>query len=237
MNQTSARPRNRAVTQLIHDRVLDPELAALLWLLADAHAPIVVMVTGDPAPAVEVRAAIEALSRNVPVTVDGAMPGGVMRGASLEDALAAPGMRVAMDTHDHEHGREDDNATSVPDEARELGVVLILGEPDQAGRSVIVRAHYVRPIERDQAGHFQRRPPALLSAADDKGGLDHFFWAINDELATRTEMDSADFEREHARRAVVLRDLVSAHVFDNESLRRRIDSIGLAGDSTRDGPN
>ena len=205
----------RAVTQLIHERVIDPELAALLWLLADARVPIVVMVIGDSSRAVEVRAAIDALTRNMPTTADGAMPGGVLRGASLEDALASPGMRVA-DAHDHDHGPD------LPDEARDLGVVLILDD----GR--IVRAHYVRPIERDQAGHYQRRPPALLSAANDNGMLDHFFWAINDELATRTEINSADFEREHARRAVVLRDMVAAHVFDNESLRRHIDAARLA---------
>ncbi len=251
MNETSARPRNRAVTQLIHDRVLDPELAALLWLLADAHVPIVVMVSGDPAPAVEIRSAIDALSGNMSMTVDGAMPGGVLHGASLEDALAAPGMRFATDAHDHEH----DHGSDVPDEARDLGVVLILGQPGEPGepseagepgddeapaessKPQIVRAHYVRPIERDQAGHLQRRPPTLLSAADETGALDHFFWAINDELSMRTEMGSADFEREHARRAVVLRDLVSAHVFDSQSLRRQIAAMGLVGDSQRDGPN
>jgi hypothetical protein len=218
MNETPARPRNRAVTQLIHERIIDAELAALLWVLADGRVPIVVMVSGDTAPAIEMRAAIEALTRNLPAIADGAMPGGVLRGASLEDALASPGLRIASDAHDHDH----DHGSELPDEARELGAVLIL----QDGR--VVRAHYVRPVERDQAGHFQRRPPALLSAADANGVLDHFFWAINDELATRTGMDAAEFEREHARRAVVLRDMVAAHVFDNESLRRQIDAARLA---------
>ena len=226
MNDTSAHHRNRAVTQLIHERVLDPELAALLWMLADAHVPIVAMVSDDPAPAIEVRAAIEALTRAGPATADGAMPGGVLRGASLEDALASPGLRIASDPHDHDH----DHGADLPDEARELGVVIILGKPAHAtGGSVVLRAHYVRPIERDQAGHFQRRPPALLSAVGESGALDHFFWAINDELAARAEMSAADFEREHARRAVVLRDLVAAHVFDNASMRRHIDTIELAG--------
>jgi hypothetical protein len=233
MNESSARHRNRAVTQLIHERVLDPELAALLWLLADARVPIVVMAAGDAAPAIEVRGAIEALTRNVPTTADGAMPGGVLRGSSLEDALASPGLRAASEAHDHDH----DHGGELPDEARDLGVVLILGEPDATGSVAIARAHYVRPVERDQGGHFQRRPPALLSAADEKGVLDHFFWAINDELATRTEMTSAEFEREHARRAVVLRDLVSAHVFDIESLHRHIDTVGLVDGFQQDEPN
>jgi hypothetical protein len=211
-----------SLTQLIHERVLDPELAALLWLLADARVPIIVMTSGETQVASDLRAAIDSLSRNMPTTADGAMPGGVLRGSSLEDALDAPGLRLAADAREHDHG------TDVPDEARDLGVVLILGEPTAGGAAPVVRAHYVRPIERDQAGHFQRRPPALLSAADEKGALDHFFWAINDELATRTKMGSADFEREHARRAVVLRDLVSAHVFDDAALRRQLDAVHLA---------
>jgi len=242
MNETSARRRNRAMTQLIHEQVLDPELAALLWLLAGARVPIVVMASGDPAPAIEVRGAIEALTRNLSTTADGQMPGGVLRGASLEDALASPGLRFAGDAHDHQQHDDHayDHGTDLPDEARDLGVVLILGEAKDADPVPIVRAHYVRPIERDQAGHFQRRPPALLSAANDTGALDHFFWAINDELATRTDMGSSEFEREHARRAVMLRDLVSAHVFDNESLRAHIERarlMSLAEADSRDAPN
>ena len=235
MNEMSARPRHRALTQLIHEHVLDPELAALLWLLADARVPIVVMVLGDPAPAIEVRAAFEALARNLSTTADGSMPGGVLRGASLEDALASPGLRVATDAHDHLNAHDHDHGSELPDEARDLGVVLILGDPDDAGSRPIVRAHYVRPVERDQGGHFQRRPPALLSAADERGVLDHFFWAINDELATRTDRDAAGFEREHARRAVIPRDLVAAHVFDIESVRRHADSMRLAGTNASDG--
>ncbi len=37
-----AAPRPRAITELIHDGVLDTELAALLWLLVEARIPIVV---------------------------------------------------------------------------------------------------------------------------------------------------------------------------------------------------
>ncbi len=222
MNESSARTRSRAITQLIHDSALDPELAALLWLLFDANVPIVAMVSDDPAPGRELRAAIEALNPSAHATADGAMPGGVMRGSSLEDALDAPGMRfVASDAHDH--------GSEIPDEARDLGAVVVLGEPAPGSPAVVLRAHYVRPVERDKAGHVQRRPPALLSAVNDDGVLDHFFWAINDELATRADMDPAAFEREHARRSVLLRDLVAAHVFDAPSLRRHIDSAGLAG--------
>ena len=78
------------------------------------------MVTGDPAPGVELRAAIEMLSTGAPTTADGAMPGGVLRGSSLEDALRAPGIQaVAADDHGHAgHGSD------IPDEARDMGVVV-----------------------------------------------------------------------------------------------------------------
>ena len=225
------------MTQLIHDGAIDPELAALLWLLFDARVPIVAMVTGDPMPGIEMRAAIEALSPGATGTADGAMPGGVLRGSSLEDALRAPGLQiVALDPHGDAHSHEG-HAPEIPDAARDMGVVVVLDEPAADGVAHVLRAHYVRPVERDIAGHTQRRPPALLSAANDEGRLDHFFWAINDELATRAEMDAADFEREHARRSRLLADLVVAHVFDAPSVRRHIDAALLVGRSEPDAPN
>jgi len=102
-------------------------------------------------------------------------------------------------------------------------VVVVLDSPDGGELQRIARAHYVRPIERDVAGHLQRRPPALLSARDDNTDrLDHFFWAINDELATRVEMDAADFERAHAHRARLLHELTAARVFDSEHLLQHL---------------
>jgi hypothetical protein len=78
-------------------------------------------------------------------------------------------------------------------------------------------------VERDGAGHLQRRPPALLSARNSETGrLDHFSWAINDELATRVEMDAADFERAHAQRARLLHDLTVARVFDTDHVRQHL---------------
>jgi len=233
MNEQTARNRSRAVTELIHDGAIDPQLAALFWLLFDARVPIVVLVKDDPSPAVELRSSIEALSPGAALTADGAMPGGVLRGGSLEDALRMPGLQMAVrDAHGHE-GHDSD----IPDDAREMGVVVVLGEPAADGVAHVLRAHYVRPVERDIAGHQQRRPPALLSAVNDAGDLDHFFWAINDELATRTEMNAADFEREHARRSLLLADLVAAHVFDAPSLRRHIDAARLVGSASDSGAN
>ena len=91
----------------------------------------------------------------------------------------------------------------IADEVRDLGIVLVLRD----GR--VVAAHYVRPVERDGAGHLQRRPPALLAAwSPDAAAPDHFYWAITDELATRAGMERDEFEDEHRRRRERLVNLV-----------------------------
>ena len=80
----------------------------------------------------------------------------------------------------------------LPDEARDLGIVLVI----DGGR--VTAVHYVRPLERDAAGHLQRRPPVVLGARRGSSAtLDHFYWAVTDELATRAGMTRADFEQMH----------------------------------------
>jgi len=202
------------MTELMAGNVLDAELAALLWLLGDGGVPLVVVTNSDPRGGEELRGATADLVVQLGghgLTTDGALPGGVARGSSLEDVLRLGGI-VGGD--------------GVPDEARDLGVVVVLGKDDETGAADsprVIRAHYVRPVERDAAGHLQRRPPALLSAVDDRTArLDHFFWAINDELATRVEMDPAEFERGHAQRARQLHELTLAGVFDAEHLRQHL---------------
>ncbi len=76
-------------------------------------------------------------------------------------------------------------SSEISDDTRDLGVVLVFKD----GRLSV--AHYVRPIERDAAGHLQHRPPAVLSARDRTSGvLDHFYWAFTEELATRAGHDA-----------------------------------------------
>jgi len=100
--------------------------------------------------------------------------GGVVLAGSLEDVL-----RVL--------GGEDE----ITDDTRDLGVVLVVRD-----RQLAV-AHYVRPVERDAAGHLQRRPPAVLSARDSASGvLDHFYWAYTDELADRAGISRHELEDE-----------------------------------------
>jgi hypothetical protein len=53
----------------------------------------------------------------------------------------------------------------------------------------------VRPVERDGAGHLQRRPPAVLAAWNERSGaVDDFSWAVTDELAARTGLTRQDLE-------------------------------------------
>ena len=105
--------------------------------------------------------------------------GGVVLGGSLEEVLRVLG-----------------GGGEITDDTRDLGVVLIVRD----GKLGV--AHYVRPVERDAAGHLQRRPPAVLAARDSQSGvLDHFYWAYTDELATRAGISRHELEDERDARA------------------------------------
>lgn len=109
------------------------------------------------------------------------------------------------------------------DELSRLGVVLVQGADDvpvDGGvvddgavdvrlrqRHRIVAAHYIRPVARDEHGHVQRMPPAVLATwnpASDR--FDHFAWGVTTELAIRVGRSPIELEREQARRA---RDLAA----------------------------
>jgi hypothetical protein len=89
-------------------------------------------------------------------------------------------------------------------ERSRLGVVLAVGEVGCGPR--VLAAHYVRPVARDQHGHVQRLPPAVLAtwnmAAD---SFDHFAWGVLPELAERIGLRPVELEREQARLAAELR--------------------------------
>jgi hypothetical protein len=90
------------------------------------------------------------------------------------------------------------------DELTRLGVVLVLGEPAAGPR--VLAAHYVRPLARDQHGHVQRQPPAVLATWNaDTDRWDHFAWGVLPDLADRTGRRPIEFEREQARLASALR--------------------------------
>jgi len=213
MSEAEAVPGGRSaatVTRLIAERLLDSELAALLWVLLDSDLPLV--VSGPPAsgPAA-LSTALQAL-----VEQDGPRNGHAERQLwlleelSLEDVferLAAP------------------PAALQADQLRGLGLVLILGTQEALG-SRLIAAHYVRPIERDGAGHLQRRPPALLAAWDrEHDRLEHYYWAVTSELAQRVGLALPDFEARRQRRAHLLDELVNSGMLTGEPLRRAVGEL------------
>lgn len=168
----------RSLIDLVGTGELDADLGALLWLLAEHGLPLV-LGSADRAAAERTRAAVARAVYAGHPTRD-ALAGGVVLAESLEDVLRLAGGAAA---------------NQLTDSARDLGVVVI-----HDGRHV-GSAYYIRPVERDAAGHLQRRPPALLSAWNAEAvRLDHFYWSITNELATRAGMTRDGFETEHARR-------------------------------------
>ena len=125
------------------------------------------------------------------------------------------------------------------DELRRLGVVLVLGRVSaapaaEAGTGVpsdgdpdavdpaglrVVACHYVRPLERDVAGHLQRRPPAILATWDrERDVLEHYEWGITAELAMRVGLSRDEFEHEHVARSRLMAGLVASGRTSPEAL-------------------
>lgn len=168
-----------AIVGAIAHGVIDAELAALLWVLTDSGVPLVVASRLSEA-ATQLRAAF---TNNA---------GGVLVADSLEEVLRLSGAPGG----------------AIPDELRELGIVVIVGEV--GGWARVMAAHYVRRLERDAAGHLQRRPPAVLAAWDHADGrLEHFWWAITAELADHAGTTGDELERRQADRAEFLRALAA----------------------------
>lgn len=175
------------LVELVGAAEIDAELAALLWLLAEHGVPLV-SASPDRGAAERTRAAFARAVRATQPGLD-ALAGGTVIAGSLEDVLRMSSGTGIGANAGASVGPE------VSDAARDLGVVVV------RDGSHITSAHYIRPVERDGAGHLQRRPPALLAAWNsEREALDHFWWSITEELASRVGMDRAGFEDEHERR-------------------------------------
>ena len=191
-----------AVVAAIAHGVLDAELAGLLWVLTDNGVPLVV-ASRLPEAATELHSAFTAA-------------GGVLVADSLEEVLRLSGAPFG----------------AIPDELRELGVVLIVGQV--GGWARVTAAHYVRRLERDAGGHLQRRPPAVLAAWDATDNrLEHFWWAITAELADHAGMDADELENRQADRAEFLQALarssghnVAGHVTTGHTVPGHVDHTG-----------
>jgi hypothetical protein len=112
------------------------------------------------------------------------------------------------------------------DELTYLGLILIVRAdrgPDGQVRRRVVAAHYARPVGRDEHGHTQRLPPAILAHRDPAADhLDHFEWGVMPELAIRLRRKAGDLEREQAERSAILNRLSSDGAIDIGTLRAAI---------------
>ena len=205
---------------------LDPELAALVWLLVEGGVPLVVAT-----PEHRERAGLELLhailgsirSDDADASIEpgldrpsawalvhGHRPGAVVAAPSLEalrNVLTAPPISLS------------------PEELTFLGCVLVLDAPDgrAAGRLRVTAAHYVRPLARDAHGHAQVLPPAVLATWDARlGRYEHFAWGVLPEVAARLGRKAGDLEADLHHRRDDLAGLAAARLTSLDEVRRLI---------------
>lgn len=252
-------PAQSRLRALVRERVLDAELAALLWLLVEARVPVV--VAGPPGPARDAVCAalldlLPAVARRIvlagadedfewmPEAIElgwrreraaGDAPGrhrasaatavlvadlaegaGGTWGARARIAIRALALGYGMAATMKGDGLQDvlrqlqaPPVSAADDELSRLGVVLAMCETPFGPR--VAAAHYLRPVARDEHGHVQRMPPAVLATWDETARrFEHFAWGIVGELASRTGRRPLEQEREQARRASRLGDGIPA---------------------------
>lgn len=196
-----------------------PEAESLGWTRGTP--PIEEAIPVTPASAVLVAAE---LSEHLPLYTWGRAARTLVRAASIGYGIAATIHADRLeDVHDqlraHPIGLRDD-------ELSYLGLVLVvraLRAPDGHVRRRVVAAHYARPVGRDEHGHTQRLPPAVLAVRDEATGeLEHFAWGVMPELAIRLGRKAGDLEQDQAERAAILSDLAAAGAVDVETVRSAI---------------
>ena len=221
-----------SIVDLVAEGIIDAELAALAWLLTEGGVPLTVTGTASLTDRTRVAQAVLALPPDtswVLVDADLERPGLATLGARIRGGvrvgitLEAVDLRAAFE-------RLSAAPDGLPEDAvRRLGVVLVLGRVlsteigpiDEHLR--VVAAHYLRPIERDVAGHVQRRPPAVLATwSEAAAGFDHFAWGLTPELADLVDRTQASFEELQASRAAAIRNLTAAHPGDVATALARV---------------
>jgi hypothetical protein len=229
---TQAAPAAPSLVELVATGVLDAELGALVWLLVEAHVPVVVAAPEGRAAAgghllagllASIRSDVDAAPLQAPMTAAGASSltrgrraGGVLEAGSLGEIRERLGTGPLPLT---------------PDQLTFLGCVLVLGESSggtggtggRKGRLRVVAAHYVRPLARDAHGHAQRLDPAVLAAWDDRlGRYEHFAWGVLPEIAARLGRRAGDLEADLHHRRDDLAGLVKGGVTKLEEVQRLV---------------
>lgn len=213
-------PEPPSLVELVRAGVLDAELAALVWILAEAEVPIVVGAPADRAGAgtqlVEGILASLGIDADVSGSLDaadarallaGRRRGAVVVAGSLEEVrgrLSGPGLLLTEE------------------ELSFLGCVLILGG-EGSGALRVVASHYVRPLARDVHGHTQMLGPAVLATWDAATGRwEHFEWGVLPEIAARLGQKTGDLEADLHHRRDDLAGLAAAQVTSLAEVRRLI---------------
>lgn len=184
-----------------------PEAEALGWPFSDRGGePAAIPIT----PATGFLVAAE-LSDHPPNCTWGRAARTLIRAASIGYGI---GSTVEAGRLEDVHELLRDRAVGLTDdELSYLGLVLIVraGQgPGDPARPHVMAAHYARPVGRDEHGHTQRLPPAVLvarSAPD--AALDHFEWGVMPELAIRLGRRAGDLDRDVAERAAILERLAA----------------------------
>lgn len=200
-----------------------PEATALGWQpdpdRARSRATPAISVT----PATGYLVAAE-LSEHLPIYTWGRAARTLVRAASLGYGIGATVHADRLeDVHDLLRARP---IGLTDDELSYLGLILIVRAdrgPRGHVRRRVVAAHYARPVGRDEHGHTQRLPPAVLaSRSAPEAELDHFAWGVMPELAIRLGRKAGDLEADKADRAGLLGRLAADGVLDVDRVRHAI---------------
>jgi hypothetical protein len=164
------------------------------------------------------------LSEHLPLYTWGAAARTLVRAASIGYGIGAT---LHADRLEELHEELRSPAIGLKDdELSYLGLIVIvrpLRGPDGELRRRVVAAHYARPIGRDEHGHVQRLPPAVIAVRDERTDrLEHFAWGVMPELAVRLGRKAGDLEREAADRSALLDALARDGVVDVASVRTAI---------------
>jgi hypothetical protein len=193
-----------------------PEAAALGWAGRRPTAGSSQAI----APATAFLVAAE-LSEHLPFYTWGPAARTLVRAASIGYGIGATIHADRLeDVHDELRARP---VGLTDDELSYIGLVLIMRAWREADGSVVRRvaaAHYARPVGRDEQGHVQRLPPAVIAARDERTDtLEHFAWGVMPELAIRLGRKAGDLERDQAERAGLLTGLVTSGEMGVEAVR------------------
>ncbi len=212
-----------------------PEAPALGWpsSTSELYVPPTSVLPVTPASGYLVAAE---LSAHLPLYTWGEAARTLVRAASLGYGIGATIHADRLeDVHDE---LRSPSVGLTDDELSYLGLILVIRPergPDGHVRRRVVAAHYARPVGRDEHGHVQRLPPAVVAVRDERSDrLEHFAWGIMPELAIRLGRKAGDLEADHAERAELLRQLAAEGVVDVDSVRHEIAAFVGAHSSARD---